>query len=271
MAPGPGTAEAQAALWGARPRDWAEIQEGTVRPLYDAVLDAIGAAVGTRLLDIGCGAGMAAQLAAERGADVSGFDATEALLKIARERTPAGDFRQGDMETLPFDEGSFDAVVSFNGVQFAGDPVGALREAGRVTAPGGTVAVATWGDPERCDAPAVMASYRDLVPAPPPGAPGPFALAAPGALEDLVEQAGLHPRRTQEVTTVWRYPDLATALRGLTAAGPATAAIAAGGQDAVHEAITTGLAPFAAAGGGYELSNVFQYVVTTAGEAPTGA
>jgi ubiquinone/menaquinone biosynthesis C-methylase UbiE len=270
MAPGSGTAEQQAALWGARPRDWAEVQEGMVRPLYEAVLDAIGAGAGTRLLDIGCGAGMAAHLAAERSVDISGFDATEALLDIARERTPAGDFRPGDMETLPFDDDSFDAVVSFNGVQFAGDPVAALREAGRVTVPGGTVAVATWGDPERSDAPALMASYRDFLPAPPPGTPGPFALAAPGALEHFASPAGLQPQRTEVVTTLWHYPDLATALRGLTAAGPATAAIAAGGQEAVYEAVTAGLAPFAAADGGYELSNVFHYVVATAAQ-PTGA
>jgi SAM-dependent methyltransferase len=270
MAPGPGTAEQQAALWGARPRDWAEVQEGMVRPLYEAVLDAIGAAAGTRLLDIGCGAGMATHIAAARGADVSGLDATEALLEIARERTPGGDFRQGDMETLPFDDDGFNAVVSFNGVQFAGDPVAALREAGRISAPGATVAVATWGNPERSDAPALMASYRDFLPAPPPGTPGPFALATPGALEDFVEQAGLQPRRTEDVTTVWHYPDLPTALRGLNAAGPATSAIAAVGQEAVYEAVTVGLAPFATGDGGYELSNVFRYVVATAPEPPTG-
>jgi hypothetical protein len=116
-----------------------------------------------------------------------------------------------------------------------------------------------------------MASYRGFLPAPPPGTPGPFALAAPGALEDLVERAGLQPGGTEEVTTAWRYPDLPTALRGLNAAGPATAAIAAAGREAVYEAVTAGLAPFATADRGYELSNVFRYVVATAAEPRTGA
>ena len=66
-----GTAERNAALWGARPRDWAEVQEGQVRPLYDAVLDDLRIGEGARLLDVGCGAGLATQLAAERGARVS--------------------------------------------------------------------------------------------------------------------------------------------------------------------------------------------------------
>ena len=59
---------------------------------------------GTELLDAGCGAGLAAQLAAERGAVVSGLDATSALLAIAAERVPNGEFAAGDLESLPYGE-----------------------------------------------------------------------------------------------------------------------------------------------------------------------
>jgi SAM-dependent methyltransferase len=88
-------------LWGARARDWAEIQEGTVRPVYEAALSRTAVGPGTHYLDIGCGSGMAAQLAAARGALVSGIDAADNMLAIARERTPEGDFHTGDLEALP--------------------------------------------------------------------------------------------------------------------------------------------------------------------------
>lgn len=74
---------------------------------------------------------MAAQIAASLGARVSGFDAAEALLAIARERVPAGDFRLADLENVPFGSAAFDVVTGFNSFQFAGDPVRALMEARR--------------------------------------------------------------------------------------------------------------------------------------------
>jgi SAM-dependent methyltransferase len=259
-----GTAATQSDLWGARPRDWAEVQEPTVLPLYEAVLDATGVGEGTRLLDVGCGAGLASQMARDRGATVSGLDATEPLLEVARERVPDGDLRAGEMEELPFDDDSFDVVVGFNSFQFAANPANALREAARVATDGAPISVATWGRPEQCEAVVVLAAQRDLVPPPPPGAPGPFALSEPGALEGFVEQAGLSAGPSQDVECVWRYPDLDTALRGLTAAGPATAAIRESGEDRVRESLGNALEPFRQDGGEYVLRNVFRYSIATA-------
>jgi len=59
-----------------------------------------------------------------------GLDAAEALLDVARKRTPSGDFRQGEMEELPFADGTFDVVTGFNSLQYAADPVNALRQQG---------------------------------------------------------------------------------------------------------------------------------------------
>ena len=131
----PRTGDANGRLWGAHASDWAEIQEGMARPAYEAVMEHTRVGPGTRYLDVGCGAGMAAQFAAARGALVSGIDAAEALLEIARQRTPGGDFRRGDLEELPFDDQSFDVVTGFNSFQYAGNPAVALSAARRVTKP----------------------------------------------------------------------------------------------------------------------------------------
>lgn len=258
-----GTAERNAALWGARPRDWAEVQEGQVRPLYEAVLDELRIGAGTRLLDVGCGAGMALQLAAERGARVSGFDATAPLLAVARERAPDGDFRVGDMESLPWDSGSFDAVVGFNSFQFAADPAVALGEAARVAVPGAPIAIATWGREDQCEARAVLQAQGTLLPPPPPGAPGPFALSQPGALDGFVERAGLRAGESRDVECVWRYPDVETAMRGLKAAGPATAAIREAGEERVDEVLRGALGPFTGDDGAVAIRNVFRYTVAS--------
>ncbi|MGB3316617.1 MAG: class I SAM-dependent methyltransferase, partial [Albidovulum sp.] len=109
-----GTSQTNGRLWGARARDWAEVQEGQFAAAYHAVLAQAGVTTGTRHLDAGCGAGMAAALAASLGAKVAGLDAAEEMLEIARERVPAGDFRQGDLEALPWDDNSFDLVTGFN-------------------------------------------------------------------------------------------------------------------------------------------------------------
>ena len=91
---------------------------------------------------------MAAQRAADLGATVAGIDAAALLLDISRERSPAGDFRVGDLEDLPFPDHAFDVVTGFNAFQFAGNPVRALTEARRETKPGGVVAVMTWAAPK---------------------------------------------------------------------------------------------------------------------------
>ena len=102
--------------WGDRATDWAYLWEPYARSANQAVFDQLAVADGTRLLDIACGSGFAAHLASERGAAVSGIDASERLVTIARARTPQADFRVGDMFALPFPDASFDAATSFNGI-----------------------------------------------------------------------------------------------------------------------------------------------------------
>jgi ubiquinone/menaquinone biosynthesis C-methylase UbiE len=77
---------------------------------------------------------------------------------LARERVPAAGIRQGDLESLPFAEHTFDAITAFNSVQYAADPAAALRELRRVAKPGALVGIVTWGAPERCESRVILAA-----------------------------------------------------------------------------------------------------------------
>jgi ubiquinone/menaquinone biosynthesis C-methylase UbiE len=108
-----GSASVQGPLWGARAQDWSELAEPVQIPFYEAVFDALDVGPATRLLDVGCGAGLAVALAAKRGATVAGLDAAEGLVAVARRRTPDADIRLGDLEQLPFPDATFTAATSF--------------------------------------------------------------------------------------------------------------------------------------------------------------
>ncbi len=256
------TAEANNHLWGARALDWANIQEGTCRPVYLDAFDSLEIGPHTRLLDVGCGAGMAAQIAAERGARVSGLDASENLLAIARERVPEGDFSRGDLERLPFPDSSFDLVTGFNSFQYAGNPSSALAEAKRVTRPGGSVVIMTWGEPKGMDAASIVAAIKPLLPVPPKGAPGPFALSEEEALRGFAVAAGLVPTAVIDVDSPWKYPDLATAIRGVMSAGVSARAIEHSSEEAVESAYSEALRPFCKADGSCWFGASFRYLVS---------
>lgn len=257
-----GSGDANGRIWGLRAADWADIQEQQCAPAYHAVLEKGEVTKGTQLLDAGCGAGMALGLAAELGAEVSGFDASDALLDIARTRLPDARFAQGDLEELPFEDNSFDIVTGFNSFQFATDPVAALRHARRVTKPGGRVFVMTWGEPAGMEAAALVAALKPLLPPPPPGAGGPFALSEPGKLEALATSAGLTPLEVFDVDAPWYYPDLKTGQRGLGSSGAAAFAAELSGQDALDAAHAAALAPFRQADGSYRISATFRVLMT---------
>ncbi len=252
------SAAAQGPLWSRGARDWAEIQEGTCRAVYLAAFERSRLGPGMAYLDAGCGAGMAAHIAASRGAHATGIDAAEALLEIARKRTPSGSFVHGALESLPFRDNNFDLVTGFNSFQYAASPVRALREAERVTRCGGHVLVMTWGEPEGMPAASLVGALRSVLPAPPPGAPGPFALSSLAALHKLAAEAGLHDAELFDVDCPWHYPDLPTALRGLASSGVARRAIDHTSARTVDEAHAAALAPFLQADGSYCVGATFR-------------
>ena len=257
-----GSAQIQGDLWGARAREWADLQEGSFRQLYEAAFSATHVGKGTSLLDVGCGAGLALEMAQARGAKVSGLDAATGLAGLAKSRCPGSDIRVGEIEELPFGDSKFDVTTGFNSFQYATDPVHALAEAKRVTKENGHVLVAVWGAAEKCELAPYLLALGKLLPPPPPGAAGPFALSAPGALEALVSKAGLRPEAARTVETAMPFPDEATAVRGLLASGVAERAIRNSGELAVRQGLTAAIQPFRKGDGSYKFRNEWRFLVS---------
>lgn len=103
---------------------------------------------GTRVLDVACGTGNLTIPAARTGTTVTGVDIAPNLLEQARSRAEASGvtarFEEGDAEQLPYDDASFDTVISMFGVMFAPRPEMSAAELLRVCRPGGTIALANW-------------------------------------------------------------------------------------------------------------------------------
>ena len=258
-----GSAERWGPLWGARPDDWALSEEQQV-PGYEAVLARLGPVARLRVLDVGSGAGVFLRLAADRGAEVYGIDASEALVAHARRRVPEAQLRVGDMESLPYDDDAFDVVTGFTSFFFANDMVGALREAARVARPGGTVVIQVWGAHERCSLEAMKEIARPFFPPRPPDAPPDPDLSVPGALEALAVAAGLAPESTFDATLAYRFPDEETLARAMVA--PAGLALLVGPEREAEAkaAIVAGLAPYRTPDGGYVLENEFRHLIARA-------
>jgi SAM-dependent methyltransferase len=109
-----------------------------------SLLDATGVRAGQRVLDVACGTGVVARLAAERvgaAGSVVGVDLSEAMLAVARRLRPDLEWRRGDAGNLPCDSADFDVVVSQMAMMFFPDPVATLRELRRVVRPHGTIGV----------------------------------------------------------------------------------------------------------------------------------
>jgi len=113
-----------------------------------AFYERLDVAPGSKLLDVACGSGQLALMAAREGVDATGTDIAENLIlrAQARARTEGlnATFRAGDAEALPFANASFDVVVSMIGAMFAPQPDLVAKELARVCVPGGTIAMANW-------------------------------------------------------------------------------------------------------------------------------
>ena len=173
------------------------------------LLDAAGVRSGTRVLDVCCGTGIAAEEAVRRGAAVTGVDLSEDMIAAARGKGLKADFRTGDAETLPFADTSFDSVVCNFGILHLPDPARAMAEVARVLAPGGRYAYATWRGPEvspfyRVILGALSAHGTMEVGLPP--APPPFRFGDPAEAEAALREAGFDAVACTEVPNMLECP-----------------------------------------------------------------
>lgn len=128
--------------------DYDQIARG-IRSVADHVVRSAGIRAGERVLDVACGTGNTALAARARGAEVTALDLTPELLAVARAREAAGglsgiDWREGDAENMPFEDATFDVVVSSCGLMFAPNQQRVADEVARVTRPGGRIAIQAW-------------------------------------------------------------------------------------------------------------------------------
>jgi 2-polyprenyl-3-methyl-5-hydroxy-6-metoxy-1,4-benzoquinol methylase len=135
----------QKATWEAG--DFGQVAKYIV-PVAEEFMARLNLSSGQRVLDAACGTGNLAVLAARAGCAVSGVDIASNLVAQARVRAhEAGltiDYTEGDAESLPYPDASFDLVVSMFGVMFAPSPERVVHELMRVTKPGGFIALANW-------------------------------------------------------------------------------------------------------------------------------
>jgi SAM-dependent methyltransferase len=176
-----------AVVWGSGP--YQGITE-TITDIHQAVIERLAPAAGQRLLDVACGTGAVAELAAARGADVVGVDIAPVLIEQARQRAAERglqiEYLVGDAEALGLDSASFDLVASTCGVMFAPDHEAVARELARVTKPGGRIALACW-TPESGLA-QLFAVMRPFQPAPPAGVGNQFDWGREDYVRDLLDQ-----------------------------------------------------------------------------------
>lgn len=246
--------------WGSHAAEWAYLFEPYARNANDLLFDRLEVGSGDRLLDIACGSGYAASLAASRGAAVTGLDAAEALIAIARDRTPQAEFRVGDMFALPFADSSFDVATSFNGIWKGCET--ALREARRVLKPGGRLGLTFWGPLEQVG---LLPYFLTMISMSPPshGAQSARQGETLQAAEDMLTETGFAPRDRGTVTVWNEWPDVDLAVRALAAAGPSVPAIRQAGREAFCDALREVIAPMAAPGIGVRISSQFGWITAT--------
>ncbi|MET8569084.1 SAM-dependent methyltransferase [Streptomyces sp. NPDC004783] len=262
----------------ARARDWSEIQERMLVPLYEAVYERLDVDGGTRLLGLDCGSGLALLMAASRGAAVTGVDsAYPERVALARRRllpeapggpdghAPAGAriVEGGPEEARDPSAPAFTLVTAFEPIGcLAGDSEGLgelLARATPLAVRGAAVVLAGWGPPERCATTSVLRVATKL--ADPMRSAGSWRPAARDDLEEVAHRAGLAPDGSGRVACPFGYADADSARRGLLSTGLFDAAIGAAGQEQVDKELTEALHPHRRADGTVWMPNVFRYLV----------
>ncbi|MFF4762153.1 SAM-dependent methyltransferase [Streptomyces sp. NPDC001292] len=259
----------------ARARDWSEIQERMLVPLYEAVYTRLDVGSGTRMLALGCGSGLALLLAAARGAAVTGVDSScPERLALARQRLLPEPWDTRTRATARIVDGSprdaacpdspaYTLVSAFEPIGcLAGDSeglAGLLASATPLAEHGAPVVLAGWGPPERCATSSVLRVATKL--ADPLRGPGSWRPALRDDLEEVAQRAGLRPDGSGRVACPFGYADLDSAVRGLLSTGLFDAAVAATDRNQVDKELTEALHAHQRPDGTVWMPNVFRYLI----------
>jgi SAM-dependent methyltransferase len=197
------------------------------RPLAQALLQVARPLRGRRVLDVACGTGVVARLAAAEGGTVVGVDVDPALLAVARDLEPGVDWLRGDAAALPLPDEAFDVAFCQQGLQFVAEPGHALRELHRVLSPGGRIALAVWCDLSRAPGFDALATILDRH-----GGPGdlmrrPFILGDAATVRGLLAAAGFTDVHVTTHIVAARFPSVRELFHRQVAASPLADPIAA--------------------------------------------
>ena len=183
-------------------------------PLFDEVR----LRPGTRLLDVASGPGALAAEASNRGARSVGVDLSPRMIELAQRLYPTIEYREADVEHLPFPDRTFDAVVCAFGLGHFPRPERAVAECVRTLSPGGRIALSWWDDPSRQR---IQGIFRDAIAeigisAPPdvPQGHNVFRYSNSGEFFRLLDEAGLGDVKVTEHAATYVVPDAETLWRG---------------------------------------------------------
>jgi SAM-dependent methyltransferase len=220
----------EAVGWSAQADTYGDLIGAITLQLAEPLLDAAGVGDGQRVLDVATGPGYVAERAQARGALPVGVDIADGMLEAARRRHPDLRFMRADAEQLPFENGSFEAVVGGFVVNHLPSPDRAVAEAARVVCSGGRVAFSVWDRPERMRvigavSEAIEAARVERAAPIPSGGPDPYRFADESEFRALLVDAGLTGATVETIDFTHRVSDAGELWRGVLGSSVRSAAL----------------------------------------------
>jgi len=238
--------------WVAKAGAYDELFATITDQAIDPILDTFGSIAGKCLLDVACGTGHIAGVAAERGAQSEGIDFASTMVEKAKSRYPGVPFREGDAEQLPYGDASFDAVACGFGLLHVARPDRVMKEAWRVLKSGGRYTFTVWCSPDqggeffRLVMGAVQKHGTLDVPLPP--APPMFRFSDPTECAKALTAAGFVAPRVAVLPLSWRAATPADVLdliyKGAVRTPMVLEAQTTHAREAIHRAIMEGSEAF---------------------------